>query len=183
MTRKPSRLVLLGLCASLAPAVAKAQTVNLYTSREPALIKPVLDEFTRDTGVKVNVVFAQNGLEERIAAEGANSPADLLLTVDVSKLVQAVEMGITQPLSSPALTAAVPPAYRDAGGHWYAATLRARVVYASKDRVSSRRSPMRSWRTPSGRARSASATGRTPTTPRSSRRRSPAWARRRPRNG
>jgi iron(III) transport system substrate-binding protein len=131
-----SRLALLGLCATLAPAAAGAQSVNLYTSREPGLIKPVLDEFTRDTGVKVNVVFAQNGLEERIAAEGANSPADLLLTVDVSKLVQAVEMGITQPIASPTLTAAVPPTLRDANGQWYAATLRARVVYASKDRVS-----------------------------------------------
>ncbi len=136
MTIPLSRLALLGLCASMAPLAAQAQTVNLYTSREPGLIKPVLDEFTRETGVKVNIVFAQNGLEERIAAEGANSPADLLLTVDVSKLVQAVEMGITQPISSPTLTAAVPPALRDANGQWYAATLRARVVYASKDRVS-----------------------------------------------
>ncbi len=135
MTTHLSRLALLGLCAALAPAAAQAQTVNLYTSREPGLIRPVLEEFTRETGVKVNIVFAQNGLEERIAAEGANSPADLLLTVDVSKLVQAVDMGITQPIVSPALDAAVPPALRDARGQWYAATLRARVVYASKDRV------------------------------------------------
>ncbi len=135
MTTHLPRLALLGLCATLAPAAAGAQTVNLYTSREPGLIRPVLEEFTRETGVKVNIVFAQNGLEERIAAEGANSPADLLLTVDVSKLVQATEMGITQPIVSPVLNAAVPPALRDANGQWYAATLRARVVYASKDRV------------------------------------------------
>ncbi len=135
MTTHLPRLALLGLCATLAPAAAGAQTVNLYTSREPGLIRPVLEEFTRETGVKVNIVFAQNGLEERIAAEGANSPADLLLTVDVSKLVQATEMGITQPIVSPLLNAAVPPALRDANGQWYAATLRARVVYASKDRV------------------------------------------------
>lgn len=119
----------------LSTSLALAQEVNLYTAREPALIKPVLDAFTKDTGIKVNVVFATNGLEERIQAEGANSPADLLLTVDVSKLAQAAEMGITQKLGSPALDAAVPAAYRDAGGQWYAATLRARVVYASKDRV------------------------------------------------
>ena len=135
MTLKLPHVTLFGLCASLIPAVAGAQTVNVYTSREPGLIRPVLEEFTRDTGVKVNLVFAQSGVEERIAAEGANSPADLILTVDVSKLVQAVDMGITQPLSSATLNAAVPPAYRDANGHWYAATLRARVVYASKERV------------------------------------------------
>jgi iron(III) transport system substrate-binding protein len=117
------------------PSIGAAQEVNLYTSREPALIRPVLEAFTRDTGVKVNAVFATNGLEERILAEGANSPADLLLTVDVSKLVQAAEMGITQPLRSSVLDAAVPAAYRDGAGQWYAATLRARVVYASKERV------------------------------------------------
>jgi iron(III) transport system substrate-binding protein len=117
------------------PSLALAQEVNLYTAREPALIKPVLEAFTKDTGVKVNVVFAQNGLEERILAEGGNSPADLLLTVDVARLVQAADMGITQKIVSPALDAAVPAAYRDSGGQWYAATLRARVVYASKDRV------------------------------------------------
>jgi iron(III) transport system substrate-binding protein len=119
----------------LMPALAYAQEVNLYTAREPALIKPVLEAFSRDTGVKVNVVFAQNGLEERILAEGANSPADLLLTVDVSRLVQAADMGITQKIVSPTLDAAVPAAYRDSSGQWYAATLRARVIYASKDRV------------------------------------------------
>ena len=138
----PINLRLKGLVSALLassafafPSLAQAQSVNLYTAREPALIKPVIDAFTKETGIKVNVVFAQNGLEERIAAEGANSPADLLMTVDVSKLVQAVEMGITQKISSPVLEAAVPAAYRDADGQWFASTLRARVIYASKDRV------------------------------------------------
>ena len=135
MLRSVGTFTLALAAAGLAPALAQAQAVNLYTGREPGLIKPVLDEFTKDTGIKVNVVFAQNGLEERIAAEGANSPADLLLTVDVSQLAKAVEMGITQKLDSRALDAAVPAAYRDANGHWYASTLRARVVYASKERV------------------------------------------------
>lgn len=117
------------------PSLAEAQSVNLYTAREPGLIKPVIEAFTKETGIKVNVVFAQNGLEERIAAEGANSPADLLMTVDVSNLVKAVEMGITQKISSPALEAAIPAAYRDAGGQWFGSSLRARVIYASKDRV------------------------------------------------
>jgi iron(III) transport system substrate-binding protein len=121
--------------AFLAGAPAFAQEVNVYSSREPALLKPVLDAFTAETGVKVNVVFAQQGIEERIASEGANSPADLLLTVDVSKLVQAREMGLTQPLGSAAIAANVPAHLRDADGHWSAATLRARVFYVSRDRV------------------------------------------------
>ena len=126
--------VLVTSCFAL-PSVALAQAVNIYSAREPALLKPVLDAFTADTGIKVNVVFAQNGLEERIQAEGQNSPADLLLSVDVSRLVQAVEMGITQKITSPTLEALVPKDLRDGDGHWYGATLRARVIYASKDRV------------------------------------------------
>jgi iron(III) transport system substrate-binding protein len=138
MEDKMSRYSMLALGSAAVfsfSAAASAQEVNLYTAREPALIKPVLEAFTKDTGVKVNVIFAQNGLEERILAEGANSPADLLLTVDVSRLVQAASMGITQKIASPALDAAVPAAYRDADGQWFATTLRARVIYASKDRV------------------------------------------------
>jgi iron(III) transport system substrate-binding protein len=116
-------------------ALAQSAEVNLYTSREQRLIQPVLDAFTKDTGIKVRVIYAQNGIEERIAAEGANSPADMLMTVDVSRLVQAREMGITQPANSAALTANVPAQLRDVEGHWFATTLRARVIYASRERV------------------------------------------------
>jgi iron(III) transport system substrate-binding protein len=121
--------------ATLGAPLASAQEINLYTAREPALIKPVLDAFTAETGVKVNVVFAQNGLEERVAAEGATSPADMLLLVDVSRLELAKSMGITQPVTTPTLTQNVPADLRDPSGHWHAATLRARVFYVSKDRV------------------------------------------------
>jgi iron(III) transport system substrate-binding protein len=113
-----------------------AQSVNIYSSREPKLIQPVLEAFTKETSIKTNIIFAQNGLEERIQAEGANSPADILLTVDVSKLVQASSIGITQSIQSTVLNAAIPPAYRDPANTWFAATLRARVIYASKNRVS-----------------------------------------------
>jgi iron(III) transport system substrate-binding protein len=128
--------ILLAFAASLAPAAAaRAAEVNVYTSREPALIKPALDAFTRDTGIRVNAVFLQNGLEERIKAEGQNSPADVFILVDAARLAGAVEMGITQPVETPELKAAVPANLRDPAGHWYATTLRSRVVYASKERV------------------------------------------------
>ncbi len=124
------------LLAGAAFAVpATAQEVNVYTSREPALIKPVLDAFTKETGIKANAVFLTNGLEERVKAEGQNSPADVIVLVDVAKLDAAADMGITQPVDDGALKAAVPPALRDPEGHWYATTLRSRVVYASKERV------------------------------------------------
>lgn len=113
----------------------QAQEVNLYTHREPGLIKPLLDKFTTETGVKVNVVFAKSGLAERIQSEGERSPADLLLSVDVSTLKHAVDLGITQPIVTPVLEKAVPAELRAKDGSWVAVSARARVIYVSKDRV------------------------------------------------
>ena len=112
-----------------------AQELNLYTSREPGLIKPLLEEFTKETGVKVNTIFAASGLEERLRSEGANSPADVLLTVDIGRLQQAKEYGVTKPTTSEVLERSIPAAYRDPEGHWFGVSLRGRVVYASKSRV------------------------------------------------
>jgi iron(III) transport system substrate-binding protein len=114
---------------------ALAQEVNVYTYREPALIKPLFDKFTAETGIKVNTVFATDGLEERIATEGANSPADILLTVDVARLSKAVDLGIAQPVKSKVLEASIPANLRDSNGNWFGMSARARVIYASKDRV------------------------------------------------
>lgn len=118
----------------LAP-VASAQEVNLYTTREPGLIKPLLEAFTKSTRIKVNTVFVKDGLGERVAAEGARSPADVLMAVDFGNLVELVDKGITQPIRSAILEAAIPAALRDAGGHWFALSMRARIVYASRERV------------------------------------------------
>src|ERR687895_1047238 len=116
------------------PAFADGE-VNVYTYRETKLIQPLFDAFTKDTGIKVNVVSAANGLEQRMRTEGANSPADVLLTVDISRLEEAVRAGITQPIKSELLDKVVAPRYRDPEGHWYAVSMRARIVYASKERV------------------------------------------------
>jgi iron(III) transport system substrate-binding protein len=116
-------------------AAAQANEVNVYTYREAKLIQPLFEAFTQDTGIKVNVISAGSGLEQRIKTEGANSPADVLLTVDIGRLEEAVELGITQPLKSDVVDKAVPAQYRDPEGHWYGMAMRARVVYASKERV------------------------------------------------
>jgi iron(III) transport system substrate-binding protein len=116
------------------PAMA-ADEVNIYSQRQNYLIQPLLDAFTKDTGIKVNVIFAQNGLVERIAAEGANSPADLLLTADIGFLTSAVEAGVSQPIKSDVVEKNIPANYRDPAGQWVGLTSRARVVYASKERV------------------------------------------------
>ena len=112
---------------------ASAQEVNLYTTREPKLIQPLLDEFTKDTGVKVNTVFVKDGLIERVKAEGDKSPADVLMTVDIGNLLDLVEAGVTQPVDSSMLREAIPENLRGTDNQWYALSLRDRVAYVAKD--------------------------------------------------
>jgi iron(III) transport system substrate-binding protein len=116
-------------------AFAQSGEVNVYTYRETRLVQPLFEAFTKDTGIKVNVVSASSGLEQRIKAEGANSPADVLLTVDIGRIDEAVKAGVTQPIESKALETVVPAQYRDPDGHWAGISMRARVIYAAKDRV------------------------------------------------
>ena len=109
--------------------------VNIYSYRQPYLVEPMLQEFSDETGIKTNVIFAEKGLIERIAAEGRNSPADVLLTTDIGNLDQAVASGIALPVKSESIDAAIPETYRGEDDEWISLTRRARVVYASKDRV------------------------------------------------
>jgi iron(III) transport system substrate-binding protein len=127
-------LPLAGALLPAAPARA-AEEVNLYTTREPGLIQPLLAAFTAKTGIKVNTVFVNAGLAERVAAEGARSPADVLMTVDVGSLVDLDRKGLTQRIADPAVAAAVPAALRDPEANWVPLSLRARVILVAKDRV------------------------------------------------
>ncbi|WP_108387280.1 Fe(3+) ABC transporter substrate-binding protein [Yoonia sediminilitoris] len=126
-------LLLASTCAAMAaPALAD---VNIYTTRQPELIQPVMDAFTDETGIAVNLAFVDDGLVERLKAEGARSPADLVMTVDIANLKQIVDAGVVQPVQSDVLTAAIPDTLRDSENRWFGLTTRARIVYASKDRV------------------------------------------------
>ncbi len=122
---------LAALCAASGAAVAA--DVSLYTTREPQLIQPLLDEFTKDTGIKVNTVFVKDGLIERVKAEGEKSPADLLMTVDIGNLLDLVDAGITQPVQSKVLNDTIPANLRGADNQWYTLSLRDRVAYVAKD--------------------------------------------------
>ncbi len=142
MSRAPARggsvpalvALLVSLWSLTAPVRAEGE-VNIYSYREPQLIQPMLEAFTKESGIKVNIVFAKDGLVERMVAEGRNSPVDLLLTNEFSWLTLAKDGGATQAVKSNAIEGAVPETLRDPEGHWFALTRRARVVYASKDRV------------------------------------------------
>jgi iron(III) transport system substrate-binding protein len=118
------------LVATGLPAFAQ-DAVNLYTTREPGLVRPLIDAFTKETGIKVNTVFVKDGLPERVAAEGARSPADVLMAVDFGNMVDLLEKGVTQPVDSEVLRKAIPANLRDPNNHWFTLSVRARVIYAS----------------------------------------------------
>ena len=119
----------------LLAAPALANEVNVYSYRQPELIKPLTDAFTEKTGITVNTVFLDKGMLERLQAEGDRSPADLVFTVDISRLTEVAGAGVTQPVESEVLEANIPAEMRDEANHWFGLTARARVVYASKERV------------------------------------------------
>lgn len=111
------------------------EVVNLYSYRQPFLIKPFLDVFTQKTGIAVNVVFAKKGMLQRLKAEGQNTPADAVLTVDISRLSALSNAELLQPIKSSVLEKNIPAQYRHPDGLWFGLTTRARVVYAHKTRV------------------------------------------------
>ena len=126
-------LATLALLTTALPALA--DEVNIYSHRQPELIQPLIDAFTAETGITVNVAFVDKGMAERLQAEGDRSPADLVLTVDIARLLQIIEAGVIQPVNSEVLTTNIPAEYRDPQDQWFGLTARARIVYASKERV------------------------------------------------
>lgn len=130
-----SSAALISLSLGASQALAQAGEVNVYTYREAKLLQPLTDAFTKETGIKVNVTTASSGLEQRIKQEGKDSPADILLTVDIGRIDDAVKAEITQPIDSPTIDKVVPAQYRDPDKHWHGISMRARVFYVSKERV------------------------------------------------
>ena len=116
---------------------ADGQTVTIYSSRNEQLIKPLLDRYTEQTGVKIELVTDKTGpLMARLQAEGKNTPADMLLTVDAGNLWQAAEQGLLQPVASSVLETNVPAKYRDPEGRWTGLSLRARTIFYDPSKVS-----------------------------------------------
>ncbi|MGJ8692474.1 MAG: extracellular solute-binding protein [Thalassotalea sp.] len=117
----------------LVPLFAQAaDEVNVYSYRQPFLVEPMFNEFTNKTGIKVNVVFAKKGMAERLAREGEYSPADILLTTDISRMVELQDKKLVQAVDSATLKSAVPANLRAEDDTWFALTTRVRNIYASK---------------------------------------------------
>lgn len=126
-SRTLARLTLL-LTLAAAPALS-AEPLIVYSARNEQLIKPLFDLYTRETGVEVTFTTADAAvLIERIAAEGRNSPADILMTVDAGELWRATERGLLRPLRSKVLTANIPGHLRDPQGRWFGLSMRARTL-------------------------------------------------------
>lgn len=133
---RPYFAVLAFLLAFCTVASVQAQEVNVYSSRQEVLIAPLFERFTAESGIKVNVLSASAGaLLARLRSEGRNSPADVLLTVDAGNLYRAREAGVLQAIDSEVLDDSVPPTLRDTDGYWYGLSMRARVIFRSRDRV------------------------------------------------
>lgn len=143
--RKISRRVFLGTSAAAATVAAgqlmascraQGKEINLYSSRHYNTDNELYDNFTRQTGIKVNLVEGgADELIERIRSEGANSPADILITVDIARLWRAEQAGIFAPLSSPVLAQKIPASLRSPQGYWFGFTKRARVIVYNKGAV------------------------------------------------
>ncbi|MEQ5815440.1 Fe(3+) ABC transporter substrate-binding protein [Marinobacter sp. NFXS11] len=124
------------IALSAMPMAASADgEVNIYSYRQAYLLEPLLNAFEQETGIKSNVVFAKQGLAERLEREGRNSPADVVMTVDISRLNELVERNLVQNVDNETLEENIPENLRHPDGKWFALTTRGRLIFVSKDRV------------------------------------------------
>lgn len=136
MTRTITRSFIAAFALSATVAPALAQEVNIYSSRHYDSDQALFDEFTSRTGITVNRIEAKaDELIARMEAEGENSPADVLLTVDVGRAARAEEAGVLQAYSSDVVENRIPPHLRDPENMWFGVSQRARIIFYSKERV------------------------------------------------
>lgn len=126
----------IAIALSAMPLTAAAEgEVNIYSYRQVYLLEPLLNAFEKETGIETNVVFAKQGLAERLEREGRNSPADVVMTVDISRLNELVERDLVQPVDNAVLEENIPENLRHPEGKWFALTTRGRLIFVSKERV------------------------------------------------
>ena len=128
--------ILLVLATIFISNIANAKSLNIYSHRQPYL-KPFIDAYTKKTGVQLNVVYSSKGLAQRLAAEGANSPADLILTVDIARLYRYEDLDLLAKIDSKILIENIPPYLRSKNNTWFGLSKRTRAIAVSKDRMNS----------------------------------------------
>ncbi len=130
-----SASLLAGLCALLFTTLSQAEVVNIYSARHYDTDMALYDQFTKNTGITVNLIEGgSDALIERIANEGKYSPADMLITVDAGRLWRAQARGVFQPIDSQVLNSKIPSNLREPRGHWFGLSKRARVIVYNRNR-------------------------------------------------
>ena len=119
------------------PNIANAKSLNIYSHRQPYLLKPFIEAYTKKTGVKLNVVYSSKGLAQRLAAEGANSPADLILTVDIARLYRYEDLDLLAKIDSKILNEKIPSYLRSKNNTWFGLSKRTRAIAISRERINS----------------------------------------------
>lgn len=127
-------LAVIGL-ACFASMANAAENLTVYSYRQAFLIDPILADFTKETGIKVDVVFSKKGIAERMMREGRLSKADVVLTSDFYRLMELAEKDLVTPVKSETLQQNIPAKYRSPDDEWYALTMRVRNIYSSKERL------------------------------------------------
>ena len=125
--------IILVLALSLTKVIGAE--VNIYSHRQPFLINPFLEKFTEETGIKTNVVYATKGLAQRLKAEGKNSPADVILTVDIGRLYIYDDLDLLASIDSDILDKNIPSNLKSPENKWFALSKRSRIIVTSKERV------------------------------------------------
>ena len=124
------------LFAAFASAVSSAADLVIYSARNEQLIKPLFDAYQKQTGTQIEFITDKEGpLLARLQAEGANTPADILLTVDAGNLWQAAQVGVLQPVQSETLSKNIPAHLRDPGNQWFGFSVRARAMFFNPDKI------------------------------------------------
>ena len=117
--------------------IANAKSLNIYSHRQPYLLKPFIEAYTKKTGIKLNVVYSSKGLAQRLAAEGGNSPADLILTVDIARLYRYEDLNLLAKIDSKILNEKIPPYLRSKNNTWFGLSKRTRAIAISRERINS----------------------------------------------
>lgn len=131
-----SKITILSLVTALSLSPVFAQDLTVYSSRAEQLLQPAIAKYKEQTGVNIQLVSDKEGpLMERMRAEGQNSPADILITVDGGNLWQASQMGLLQPIESTILEENIPAHLRDENNEWFGLSVRARTIFYNTDKV------------------------------------------------
>tara|TARA_B100001093_G_scaffold510029_1_gene575133 strand:+ start:2392 stop:3411 length:1020 start_codon:yes stop_codon:yes gene_type:complete len=128
-------VLLLVIATMFFPNIANTKSLNIYSHRQPYLLKPFIDAYTKKTGVQLNVVYSSKGLAQRLVAEGANSPADLILTVDIARLRRYEDLDLLANIDSKILNEKIPSYLRSKNNTWFGLSKRTRAIAISRDRM------------------------------------------------